>query len=318
MLAAKLTAKFTQSLMPIGLKRSKIEKNQTTSTTMLKSTTKSLLTFVLIAVASPMSHAVPDQALYLGVGASANWVNYINQDLSAVGISNVYSNSTGAIMSSGSAGGPPVNANLNSSNAFGPTAQIGFFKKFEDKNYLWGAKLAYSYIDASSTSGHLRLPQQGSFGTDPFTGNALVQSYQSTLRQQFSFLPNLGRSFDWGYLSLGIGPTISQINSKVNNLVGFADINGQRSDITGSPQSFSDTQWVWGGAASLSGTYFLDESWFLDLSYTFTRTANYTLDFNGSFSNATSSTTTTKGSLIGNATGYLSTNALSLTLNKAF
>ncbi len=265
-----------------------------------------------------LSHAFSDDAIFIGVGASANWVNYINQDISALGISSVYSNSTGALLNTGSAGGPPVNVNLSSSNAFGPTAQIGFFRKFEDKNYLWGAKLAYSYIDATSTSGRVRIPQQGSFGTDPFTGNAIAKSYQSTLRQQFSFLPYLGRSFDWGYVSLRLGPTVSQINSKVNDLVGFADINGERTDITGTAQSFSDTQWVWGGATSLSATYFFDKSWFLDLSYMFTRTANYTLDFNGSFSNVTSSTTTTTGSLIGSATGYLSTNAVSLTLNRAF
>lgn len=277
------------------------------------------LLFVTLAVSlSTLAHAVPENAFYAGVGASANWVNYINQDISALGISSVYSNSTGALESSGSAGGPPVNVNLKSSNAFGPTAQVGYFSKFNNQEYLWGVKLAYSYIDATSTSGHLRIPQQGTFGTDPFTGNALAQSYQSTLRQQFSLLPNVGKSFNWGYVSLGIGPTISQINSKVNDLVGFADINGHRTDITGTAQSFSDTQWVWGGAASLSATYFIDSAWFLDLSYLFTRTANYTLDFNGSFSNVTSSTTTTKGSLIGNATGYLSTNAVSLTLNRTF
>jgi hypothetical protein len=41
--------------------------------------------------ASPMGSAVPNSAFFLGLGASANWTNFTDQHVYAIGTSNVYS-----------------------------------------------------------------------------------------------------------------------------------------------------------------------------------------------------------------------------------
>ena len=262
---------------------------------------------------------LPDSALYAGLGGSLNSVSYRDQSVWALGISDVYSTSTHELLASGTADGPPVNVNLSTETALGPNAQIGYFRKFDDPAYLWGGKFTYAYPSASSTTSPFLIPQYGSFGTTPFTGNALVQSYQSTLQQQASFLPYLGKSFQDGFAYLGIGPTLSQVTSKVNGVVGFADINGQRGDISGAPQSFTKNNWVGGWQAGIGGTYFFDRTWFLDLSYTYGRTAHYTADLGGAFTNVSASSGRTYvGNLIGTASGYLITNAIALTVNKTF
>lgn len=278
-----------------------------------------LLPLAFVASTCAFAGNVPDSAFYVGLGASASNVSYQNQNITAVGISDVYSTSNGQLISSGSAGGPPVNVNLGSSTTIAPSIQAGYFKKFDESSYLWGAKFAYTYNNTSSTSSAFLVPQYGAFGSTPFTGNAIMQSYSSTLQQQIGFLPYLGKSFNDAYLYLGVGPTLSQVTSKVNGVVGFADINGQRSDISGSPQSFTANNWVWGWQASVGGTYFLDKEWFLEAGYTYGMTANYTANMSGPFTNVSASSGRTyTGSLIGAASGYLTTNIVTVSINKAF
>lgn len=281
---------------------------------------KKIILCALMASAGPASAGeLPDSAFHVGLGGSASSVSFKNQNIWALGISDVYNTSSGQLISSGSAGGPSVIANLDTANQLAPSVQAGFFKKIAGSTYLWGAKLGYSYNDTSSTSSAFLVPQYGAFGSTPFTGNALIRSYQSNLKQQFNILPYVGKSFDRSYVYAGAGATYSQINSQVNGVVGFADINGQRTDISGAPQSFSANNWVWGWQASLGGSYFLDKEWFIDMSYTYGRTNSYTAALSGPFTNvsATSGRTYT-GSLIGTASGYLTTNSVAVSINRAF
>ena len=46
-------------------------------------------------------------------------------------------------------------------------------------------------------------------------------------------------------------------------MMGFADINGNRQDISGAPVNFSESSWVSGGAIVIGGTYFFDPQWFV-------------------------------------------------------
>ena len=66
-----------------------------------------------------------------------------------------------------------------------------------------------------------------------------------SIENQFSFMPYLGHGFQKGFLYAGAGPTLSLVKTDITNLIGFADVQGQPTDISGSPQDFSSSDWVW-------------------------------------------------------------------------
>jgi opacity protein-like surface antigen len=205
-----------------------------------------------------------------------------------------------------------------------PVIQGGYFRQVPGGDWVWGAKLTYAYLDASSSLRDVRMPQEGEFTSvstgevTPFTGNAIAQSYETSVTHQFSLLPYVGKTFDRGFFYLGVGPTISRVETDIGGLVGFADINGVRQDISGTPQDFSDSEWVWGAAATVGVTYFLSEALFLDVSYVYGRTRSYEGDYSSTFVNPNDQGRTTEGTLVGDSTGRLDTQLLSLSLNLAF
>jgi outer membrane protein W len=54
-------------------------------------------------------------------------------------------------------------------------------------------------------------------------------------------------------------------------------------DATGSPLNFASSDWVWGGAAQVGLNYYLDRDWFLDLNYTYARSAKFKSNFSAPF-----------------------------------
>jgi hypothetical protein len=267
---------------------------------------------------------MPDSAFSLGVGANINNVNYNGQAVNEVGYSKVYG-TTGNLISTGTAGGPSVNVDLSSILSVAPYGQGGYFAKFEGTEWLWGGKITYAYTNTSSDSSSFNVPQYGAYGSTPFVGNAVNQAYKVSLNNQFIFLPYLGRAFEEGYVYIGAGPTLNQVNSYINNVTGYATIGGVNTNISGAPQSVaSNNRWIGGGAVSLGGTYFIAEDWFLDFSYTYTVTANYVQNYSSPFSNPASSAynpstaKTYTGTLTGISQGYISSNSFALTINKTF
>jgi hypothetical protein len=85
------------------------------------------------------AQGVPNKAFYVGLGGSASVTNFSDQSIDATGISNVYDTSSGAFITSGQAGGPPVDRSLDSSEALPPFVQAGYFQQFADSKWLWGA-----------------------------------------------------------------------------------------------------------------------------------------------------------------------------------
>jgi hypothetical protein len=267
---------------------------------------------VRAADAPPLSF-VPSSSFFLGVGGGYNVANFGTQNVYAVGTSNVYQN--GLLTSSGSAAGP-ANIETNSQSAVAFSAQGGYFQHFYSSDWLWGAKFAYSYLGATSIVRNALLPQAGSFTATgshtavPFTGNALVQSFQTNVTQQLAFIP---------FIYIGAGPTLSQVRTTLNGLIGFADINGTRTDVSGSPVNFSSTAWVYGGAATIGASYFLGQSWFIDVNYTFAMTGNNTSGFSGPFTNPNGTNgSTTVGTMVGTSAGKLITQGIAATINKTF
>jgi hypothetical protein len=264
------------------------------------------------------SSLVPASGAYFGLGFNANSTQFNDQDVTATGTS-VVTDSDGDPVSSGQAGGPAVGIDMDAINAYSPSIQAGYFEKFQNSSYLWGAKFTYSYLGGTTaTKDFIRIPQYGAYeGGTPFTGNAIASSYQKTIKHQISLVPYIGQAFDKGTVYLGAGPTLSQVNTKINNLVGFADLNGDRTDISGAPQNFADTRWVFGATAMIGGTYYLDKSFFLDLNYSFSMTKNKTSNYYSTFRNV-SSPNTFEGELIGSSTGTATVQSIGISINKLF
>lgn len=258
---------------------------------------------------------VPDNGFYAGLGAAGNYTNYNDWNVDATGVSDVYQN--GVFLTTGTAGGPAVDLKLDSSWSFTPQLQMGYFDHLSDSKWMWGGKLTYNYLKTSSTRENFLIPQYGSYEGNPFTGNAVVQSMEVGVSHQFAFIPYLGRDFEQGFVYAGAGPTLSKVDTDVTNLIGFANVIGRPEDISGRPQDFSSSDWVFGGAATIGGTYFVDESWFIDVNYTFSRTFDYTADYYSTFDNPGSPLSFT-GELIGEAGGTFTTHTFGLSINRSF
>lgn len=276
-----------------------------------------------LAQGQPVAPTIPQRAFYLGVGASANLANFGTQDVYAVGTSDVFRD--GARISSGSAAGPG-SVGMGTDTAIAPVVQLGYFQRFTDSAWLWGANFNYTYLNASASVQNARIPQAGSYtptGSStpvPFTGNAIVQSYQTEVTHQVALMPFIGHAFDaGGFVYLGAGPTLSRMSTKLNGLIGFADTNGARSDISGAPQNFGTEGWVFGGAAMLGVTLFFDASWFVDVRYTLSATERQSGNYASTFSNPNGQDgTLINGTLVGSSAGRLVNQGIAFTINRAF
>ena len=271
-------------------------------------------------VASAAS-TVPESAFFAGLGGSYNSTDFGSQDVYAVGTSSVFQN--GALFSTGSAAGPGT-VQMGSETKFAPAVQGGYFRKFSGSDWLWGFKFAYSNLAASSTVGNVLLPQAGSNTTvagvtTPFTGTAVARTYQTTIDHQIAFTPFIGHSFEKSFVYLGAGPTLSHTRTNVNGLVGFANVIGIPTDISGAPVDFTGSGWVYGGAATVGATYFLSPSWFLDFSYSYAMTARQTFNYSSAFINPNGvMNTTIVGTLVGNSSGRVITQGVTASINMAF
>lgn len=267
-------------------------------------------------VAIPVSY-VPRAAFYAGVGAAFSSVNFSQQNIYAQGVSNIFQN--GVQVASGQAGGPTA-ATLPSQTGFSPTVQAGYYQHFAGSDWLWGAKFSYNSLGMTSTDQNVVVPQVGSFISatpDTFTGNVIVRSFQNTINHQFTFIPFVGHSFERSFFYIGAGPSLTQTRTSLNGVIGFADLNGDHSNITGTPSNFSSTQWAVGGAATVGMTYFIDRSWFVDLSYTYSMTENRTQNWSGTFASSTQGYTDV-GILSGNYSGRVITQSFQVSINRAF
>ena len=277
-----------------------------------------------LAQTGSSTSTVPRNGFYVGLGASFNSVNTDIQHVFAVGTSDVF-NSAGTKVQTGTADGPPAPVFMHTQSSFAPAAQGGYFQHFANTDWLWGAKASYSYLNTTSTTQNALIPQVGSFTTlstgavTPFTGNALISYAQTTVVQQMTLIPIFGHSFERSFVYVGVGPTLSQLRTNLNGLVGFADINGVHTDVSGPPQNFSGANWVYGFGGTVGATYFLSNSWFVDFTYTYAQTKDQTASFASTFANPNGANgTSLTGTLVGNSTWKAITQSFGVTINKLF
>lgn len=189
-----------------------------------------------------------------------------------------------------------------------------------------GGKLSYSYLGIGSAKSELQIPQAGGFtenGTyTPFTGNYLVQSYRQTINQQISLIPFIGRSFNRSYVYLGVGPTTAQTKTSIEDITGYenASITPTTPTGVGLGETYSTTQWLFGGVAMLGVTYFIDPTWFMDINYTYSMTGTKTSRWGGPWTDTDIARhyVTRTGTNTGTSSGNVSIQTLAISINKAF
>jgi len=281
--------------------------------TLIVSYAVSIVSYASLSIAQQSTDSlVPNSGVYVGLGIDANSTQFNGQTLSGTGVTT----DTIAGRSASGIGSGETGVVFGPAKSISPSIQVGYFQKFQDSSYLWGTKFSYSYIGGSpATTYNVQLPQYGTFPNGkPLTGgDAVTSSYQKSITNQLSLIPYFGKSLEKGIVYFGIGPTYSQVRSTTNGLVGYAKIDGRTVDVSGAPQSFIASQWVYGGAAMLGGSYFINKNWFIDLSYNYAMTQNKTSNRVSPFSNPP-----TTGLLIGSSTGTATVQTVSLTLNKLF
>jgi hypothetical protein len=127
----------------------------------------------------------------------------------------------------------------------------------------------------------------------------------------------IGRSFANSNIYIGAGPVLFGTDTDINGATGFAALDGAHFDITGMPTNFSSSDWMWGGAAQIGMTYYLDASWFLDFNYTFAMTREYSTDYSAPFASAADGYTDT-GTLFVTTRQRVTSQAFAISINKQF
>ena len=264
---------------------------------------------------------VPQSAFFGGFGVGGSSVNFENQHVYAGG-------STwqpGPVIGWGAGS---TDFMLNSSSALVPVIQAGYFQHFSSSRWMWGGKISYSYLNINADR-DLLIPQTGGVtettngvtSTYPFAGNYTVQSYRQTINHQISLIPLIGRSFEKSYLYLGGGPTFAQTKMSIENMASpIAFVNGLPISPTGvgNGSNYSTNQWLFGGVAMVGATYFINPTWFVDLSYSYSMTGTKTSSWGGPWSDTLPNGSTRIGNNEGTSSGSVNAQAFSISINAAF
>ena len=249
------------------------------------------LTSILKSDESASASLVPKSGLSLGLGGNLNLATFGQQNYYWAGTSNGYFDRDGVQYSYGYAAWN-TKVNLGPQFRVAPIGQINYFNHFGDTEWMWGSKLAYTYLNSRSAVSNVLIPQFGGFtlykDTDrrdisisqSFFGTGEQNSYQTSINHQLTFTPYLGRSFSNGYIYAGAGPSLSQVQTNLNNLTGYRNVSGVPTNQTGFGMNYQNSHWVWGGAATGGITYFLTPSWYMDFNYTFSQTRSTTSFYN--------------------------------------
>lgn len=285
--------------------------------------------FASIAHSSWAKEAAPGQSpvvsypnqLQIGLGGSYNTVS-LDQSMSGVGVSELYS--SGVLVATGEAGGVTV-PYRETKSIFSPEGEIAYFRHLGDSPWFLGGKFVYQYLGLAFSNGPLDSPQSGLYttvsGSDSFFGNAVIQSSQTVVNHELVLMPFVGRSFKNTHFYLGAGAAVFQADFYQYNFIGFADVNGTHNAITGNPVNFANTRWMWGGGGQIGATHYFHPRWFIDFSYSYLVTANYSFSDSQQFSSITRSggqAYTNLGTALIEATQRLTAQAFTVALNILF
>jgi opacity protein-like surface antigen len=220
--------------------------------------------------------------LYIGVGGSYNWAHF---DQSLQGVSGTINVLNGATpVAQGQEGGPFFDFDRNESG-FAPDAQIGYMVPFAGGDWLAGFKFTYKYANMDSKE-NVSIPQDGTgtilsgprAGTsEPITGFVQISPAEIHLKHQFELIATIGRAFGNVLLYAGGGPALFDVETNFINGIPFAT-SGLGTVAVSVPISASNNNWVWGGAVQVGAAYAFARNWFLDFSYTYAVSENFTIE----------------------------------------
>lgn len=284
-------------------------------------TSLSLLTYSSLTCAKEMSSSfVTDMSktgLFARLGESYNPVKF-DQYLKANGVSNIYSRST--LVAFGASGGP-ANPYHATQSTFSPETQMGYFKHFTSSDKLWGVKFLSNYLGIISTDKDLDTLKArsstntaGTLSNASFAGNVT----QTSINHELALLAFVGHSFAKSHFYLGAGPSLFGSQSHFYDVTGYTDNSGGHVDVAGSPNSLSNSKWMWGGAAQMGMTYYFNPTWVLDLSYTYAVTGIYSAINNMSAFNSTAGKYSATNPLYMNSSQRVTAQAVTVSVNKVF
>jgi hypothetical protein len=210
---------------------------------------------------------VPKSGLSVGLGGNLNLATFGQQNFYWAGTTTDYFVSDGKPWGHGYAA---YNTKVNLTPQFrvAPFGQINYFNHFGDTEWIWGGKFAYTYLNSRASVSNVGIPQFGAYflqdtislghgNIDPtirytssFFGTGDLQSYQASINHQMILTPYLGRSFSSGFLYAGVGPSFSQVQTNLNNLTGYRNVNGTPTNQTAFGANSQNSHWVWGGCGN--------------------------------------------------------------------
>lgn len=256
---------------------------------------------------------VPKSGLSLGLGGNLNLATFGQQNFYWAGTSTDYFTNDGKAYGHGYAAWN-TKVNLTPQFRVAPVGQINYFNHFGDSEWMYGGKFSYTYLNSRASVSNIGIPQFGAYFlqdefrnrtakyTSSFFGTGDLQSYQTSITNQFVLTPYFGRSFSNGFVYAGAGPSFSQVQTNLNNLTGYRNVNGTPTNQTAFGANYQNSHWVWGGAATAGITYFLTPSWYLDFNYTFSQTRSTTSYFNAWYNAPVAGTS---GNDASHAVGYM-------------
>jgi hypothetical protein len=280
----------------------------------------SLSVFAGAVPAGQMGSAQSPQGFFIGLGANYSAVR-IQQDSWGMASANSYT--SGLLDSTGIAQGNAAPFQ-NTSLTLAPEIQAGYIKNYNADSF-WGIKFTYQYLGLVFTNRDLYLPQTGELttydptGTSALYGYVISDSVETKVNHNMNLLALIGKQWGNKSIYLGAGPSVISLRSQSYNSIGYAIIDDETLNVTGLLNYGSPTIWAWGGAAQIGMNYFINPTWFLDASYTYSVAGSYTSSHVHSFSHVVDADSNTVGTLATKDTfRTTSFQAVNLSINKIF
>jgi opacity protein-like surface antigen len=239
---------------------------------------------------SPPATAWSWFGFYFGAGGSFNWSRL---DQALQGVSGVQDIKIGQVLVAQAQESGPFFAFNRHKSGFAPEVQLGYIVPFAGGDWQAGLKFSYKYANLNSKK-NVSVPQSGTLTTvvgppttENITGFVQIDSAEIDLKHQLALMATIGRAFDKFTIYAGGGPALFGVETKLLNGTAFAIIRGDVINASGAPISFTNNNWEWGGAAQVGATYALAPGWFLDLAYTYARSASFKIENSACFANQT-------------------------------
>ena len=215
--------------------------------------------------------------LFIGLGGSYNWAK-VNANTS--GTLNAISGIPSLGIMSGTTG-----SYSNSAQALAPLGKIGYIQNFTNSNWLWGIDFLYQYSEIKIRSYGNDMDPGTSITLLNSTANTTDKITMATMQIKVSdtfLLPVfLGHSFKNYFVYLGVGPYLFKTQYNVYDSTDMLSAH-----YIGKVDKFADTKWMWGGLAQTGFAYYLSQTWFLDINYTYAITGEYSTEFSSTFAPA--------------------------------